>query len=254
VLRLVLSTNMGDRSSYNENMKPIRLAVLLSGNGTTLQNLIDQIRDGHLNAQIVQVISSRADAFGLERARRAGLPTATVARKDSRSLLEFGERTFELIRRAKAELVCMAGYLQLLPIPEDFRHRVMNIHPALLPAFGGQGMYGRHVHEAVLTYGAKVTGCTVHFADDEYDHGPIILQKAIPVRDDDTPETLAFRVFEQECEAYPEAIRLFAEGRLVVEGRRVRTLPIGGPVSPTPREQESPTFGETSSDGVDVSA
>ena len=109
-------------------------------------------------------------------------------------------------------------------VPDDFLGRVMNIHPALIPAFCGKGYYGHHVHEAVLAYGVKVSGCTVHFADNEYDHGPIILQRAVPVLDDDTPDTLAARVFEQECEAYPEAIRLFAEGRLRIEGRRVKIM------------------------------
>jgi folate-dependent phosphoribosylglycinamide formyltransferase PurN len=116
----------------------------------------------------------------------------------------------------------MAGFLQLITIPEDFQHRVMNIHPALIPAFSGKGFYGHHVHEAALAMGVKVSGCTVHFADNQYDHGPIILQRVVPVLDDDTPDTLAARVFEQESEAYPEAIRLFADGRLTVEGRRVR--------------------------------
>ena len=116
----------------------------------------------------------------------------------------------------------MAGFLQLLRIPDDFSGRVMNIHPAVLPSFGGQGMYGRHVHEAVLEYGAKLSGCTVHFADNDYDHGPVILQRAVEVRDDDTPDSLAERVFEAECEAYPEAIRLFAEGKLHLIGRKVR--------------------------------
>jgi len=118
----------------------------------------------------------------------------------------------------------MAGFLQLLTIPEDFQLRVMNIHPSLIPAFCGKGFYGHHVHEAVLEAGVKITGCTVHFADNQYDHGPIILQRAVPVLDDDTPESLAQRVFEAEKEAYPEAIRLFAQGRLVVTGRRVRIL------------------------------
>jgi phosphoribosylglycinamide formyltransferase-1 len=121
-------------------------------------------------------------------------------------------------------LVCLAGFLQLISIPEDFQGRVMNIHPALIPAFCGKGFYGHHVHEAVLAYGVKITGCTVHFCDNQYDHGPIILQRAVPVLDDDTPDSLAARVFQQECEAYPEAIRLFAEGRLRIEGRRVRIL------------------------------
>jgi phosphoribosylglycinamide formyltransferase-1 len=200
---------------------PIRLAVLLSGSGTTLQNLIDRIADGRLHARIVQVISSVPEAFGLERARRAGLPIAVITRKEAGSRDEFSRRIFDLCRRADAELVCMAGFLQLITIPEDFTNRVMNIHPALIPAFCGKGFYGHKVHEAVLEYGAKVSGCTVHFADNEYDHGAIILQRAVPVLDDDTPDTLAARVFEQECEAYPEAIGLFAEGRLKIEGRGV---------------------------------
>lgn len=203
-------------------MPGIRLAVLLSGGGTTLQNLLDRIADGGLDAQVVQVVSSRADAFGLERARKAGIPAATVVRKDCSSRDEFSRRIFDHCRQARADLVCMAGFLQLLPIPPDFTGRVMNIHPALIPAFCGEGYYGHHVHEAVLAYGAKVSGCTVHFADNQYDHGPIILQRTVPVRDDDTADALAARVFEQECEAYPEAIRLFAQGRLQIEGRRVR--------------------------------
>ena len=118
----------------------------------------------------------------------------------------------------------MAGFLQLLHVPPDFMGRVMNIHPALLPAFGGKGYHGLHVHRAALETGVKVTGCTVHFADNEYDHGPIIAQRVVPVLDDDTAETLQARVFTAECEAYPEAIRSFAEGRLRIEGRRVRVL------------------------------
>jgi len=202
--------------------QPIRLAVLVSGGGTTLQNLLDRCRDGRLRAQVVQVISSAADAFALERARQAGVPGAVVNRKEAGSAEEFSRRIFDLCRQARADLVCMAGFLQLLPIPDDFLGRVMNIHPALIPAFCGKGFYGNRVHEAVLAAGVKVTGCTVHFADNQYDHGPIILQRTVPVLDDDTPDSLAARVFQQECEAYPEAIRLFAEGRLRIEGRRVR--------------------------------
>ncbi len=205
--------------------EPLRLAVLLSGSGTTLQNLLDRIADGRLRVQIVLVVSSNAGAYGLARAREAGIPTAVVERKACASREEFSARIFEACRRARADLVCLAGFLQLLPIPEDFAGRVLNIHPALIPAFCGKGFYGRHVHEAVLAYGAKLSGCTVHFADNQYDHGPIVLQRAVPVLDDDTPETLAARVFAQECEAYPEAIQLFAEGRLRVEGRRVRIEP-----------------------------
>jgi phosphoribosylglycinamide formyltransferase-1 len=204
---------------------PLRLAVLLSGGGTTLQNLLDRAADGRLPARVVQVVSSRAGASGLERARRAGVPAVAVSRKEAGSPEEFSRRVFGPCREAGAGLVCMAGFLQLVHIPDDFRGRVMNIHPALIPAFCGQGYYGRRVHEAVLACGVKASGCTVHFADNQYDHGPIILQRVVEVRDDDTPEALAARVHEQENEAYPEAIRLFAEGRLRVEGRRVRILP-----------------------------
>lgn len=200
----------------------IRLAVLVSGGGTTLQNFLDRIASDRLAAQVVQVVSSKADAFGLERARRAGIPAAVVERKACASREEFSTHIFDLCRQADADLVCLAGFLQLILIPDDYLGRVMNVHPALIPAFCGHGYYGARVHEAVLAYGAKVSGCTVHFADNQYDHGPIILQRPVPVLDDDTPETLAARVHEQENEAYPEAVRLFAEGRLRVEGRRVR--------------------------------
>jgi len=203
---------------------PIRLAVLLSGGGTTLQNLLDRIADGRLAARVVLVVSNRADAYGLVRAEDARIPAFVVDRKQFGSREEFSRCIFDCVRQSHADLVCLAGFLQLLSIPDDFVGRVMNMHPALIPAFCGKGFYGHHVHEAVLSYGAKVSGCTVQFADNVYDHGPIILQRTVPVLDDDTPDTLAARVFEQECEAYPEAIRLFAEGRLRIEGRRVRIV------------------------------
>jgi formyltetrahydrofolate-dependent phosphoribosylglycinamide formyltransferase len=200
----------------------IRLAVLLSGNGTTLQNLIDRIASGRLRAEIALVLSNQYDAYGLERAARAGIAIHVVDRQEFDSREAFSQRIFDRCRQADAELVCLAGFLQLIQIPDDFLGRVMNIHPALIPAFCGKGYYGHRVHAAALAYGVKVSGCTVHFADNQYDQGPIILQRVVPVLDDDTPETLAARVFEQECEAYPEAIRLFAENRLTIEGRRVR--------------------------------
>ncbi len=203
----------------------IRLAVLISGSGTTLQNFIDRIRDGRLNAQIAIVISSRRDCLGNDRARRAGLPLEIVDFRDYPDADSLSEQVFRHVRAAEAELVTLAGFLRLLRIPPDFEGRVMNIHPALIPAFCGKGYYGLRVHRAAIERGVKVSGCTVHFVDNEYDHGPIILQRCVPVMDDDTPETLAARVFEQECEAYPEAIELFAQGRLRIEGRRVRVLP-----------------------------
>jgi formyltetrahydrofolate-dependent phosphoribosylglycinamide formyltransferase len=198
------------------------LAVLVSAGGTTLQNLIDRMGTGQLAAEIGVVISSHRDVYSLERARRHGLPAHIVTRKEAGSSGEFSRRIFEICRADGVDLVVMAGFLQLLPIPRDFTHRVMNIHPSLIPAFCGKGFYGHHVHAAVLAAGVKVTGCTVHFADNEYDHGPIILQTPVAVLDDDTVETLNHRVYAAECETYPQAIRLFGEGRLVVEGRRVR--------------------------------
>jgi formyltetrahydrofolate-dependent phosphoribosylglycinamide formyltransferase len=202
----------------------LRLAVLLSGSGTTLQNLLDLSAAGELPAQVVLVVSNKGDAFGLERSRRVGIPTAVVDRKQCASRDDFSARIFDHCRAAQVDLVCLAGFMQLLPIPEDFTNRVLNVHPALIPAFCGKGFYGHHVHEAVLSYGVKITGCTVHFADNQYDHGPIILQQPVPVLDDDTVESLADRVQEAERQAYPEAIRLFAAGRLRVEGRRVRIV------------------------------
>jgi phosphoribosylglycinamide formyltransferase-1 len=213
------------KASETRFMPPIRLAALISAGGTTLQNLIDRSADGRLNAHIVQVVSSNAGVHGIERARRAGIPVAVITRREAGSREEFSKRVFDACRQAKAELVCMAGFLQLVTIPDDYLGKVMNIHPSLIPAFCGKGYYGHHVHEAVLAYGAKVTGCTVHFADNEYDHGPIILQRPIAVLDSDTADTLGERVFVQECEAYPEAIRLFAEDRLQAVGRRIVVRP-----------------------------
>jgi phosphoribosylglycinamide formyltransferase 1 len=152
----------------------IRLAVLISGNGTTLQNLLDRIAAGRLRARVVLVVSNKAEVFGLVRASQAGVPTAVVERKHFLSREEFSAAIFDRCRQARANLVCLGGFLQLLFIPEDFLGRVLNIHPALIPAFCGQGLYGHRVHEAVLAYGAKVSGCTVHYADNQYDHGPII--------------------------------------------------------------------------------
>ena len=199
--------------------EPIRLVALVSGGGTTLQNLIDLAAAGALPARIAGVVSSRADAFGVTRAERAGIPAGVVEASPRRAT--FADEVWAAVRTFAPDLVCFAGWLHLLPIPADFRHRVLNIHPSLLPAFGGKGMYGHHVHEAVLAYGARVTGCTVHFADDTYDTGPILVQTCVPVKDGDTPDTLAARVFQAECEAYPEAIRLIAEGKVTVQGRRV---------------------------------
>jgi phosphoribosylglycinamide formyltransferase-1 len=204
---------------------PFRIAVLISGGGTTLRNFIDKIRAGQLPVEIALVVSSSPTARGLQFARDAGIPIAVIERKGFATQDDFSRAIFDHCRGARADLVVMGGFLKRVTIPADFTNRVVNIHPALVPAFCGDGFYGHRVHEAVLAYGAKLSGCTVHFADNQYDHGPVILQRAVPVLDDDAPETLAARVFEAECEAYPEALRLIAAGRVTVEDRRVRIKP-----------------------------
>lgn len=209
------------KSGPTEGTRPIRLGVLISGGGTTLMNLVEQIRQGKLNAHIAVVISSRSTAAGVDRAKAAGLNVKIIRKKDFPEIDDFSSRIGEELVASDVELVVQGGWLCLWKIPPRFENRVMNIHPALLPSFGGQGMWGHHVHEAVLKAGCKLSGCTVHFCSNEYDSGPIIVQRCCPVKDDDTPETLAARVFREECIAYPEAIRLFAEGRLSVQNGKV---------------------------------
>ena len=204
--------------------QPLRIAVLLSGSGTTLQNLVDEAAAGRLNVEIPVVIGSRAGLKGLERASGAKIPNFVVDRRDFDDTAAFSKQVFSLCDDAGVDLVCLAGWLCLLDVPHRYLGRAMNIHPALLPSFGGKGMYGQRVHRAVLDHGCKVSGCTVHFVDNTYDTGPIILQRTCAVLDDDTPESLAHRVFEEEKVAYPEAIRLFQQGRLRIEGRRVRVI------------------------------
>ncbi len=191
---------------------PTRLVVLISGSGRTLVNLLAEQSAGRLQIKIPLVIANR-DCTGVERALEAKLTCEIIHPKSFANIAEFSAEVFDRCRRARADLVVLAGYLARLEIPGDFEGRVMNIHPALIPAFCGEGMYGQHVHEAVLRRGCKVSGCTVHLVDYEYDHGPILLQKVVEVKDDDTPDTLAARVFEQECSAYPEAIRMWQTGR-----------------------------------------
>jgi formyltetrahydrofolate-dependent phosphoribosylglycinamide formyltransferase len=200
----------------------ITLAVLVSGSGTTLQNLIDRIAAGTLDARIAIVIASRDGLASEARALKAGLRYEVVRRRDFDSLDAFSDRIFGLLDEGRVDLACCAGWLALLKIAPRYYHRVINVHPSLLPAFGGQGMYGQHVHKAVLDHGCKVSGCTVHFLDDQYDSGPIILQRTCPVLDGDDADALAHRVQEQERIAYPEAIELIARKQLIVDVRRVR--------------------------------
>jgi formyltetrahydrofolate-dependent phosphoribosylglycinamide formyltransferase len=196
------------------------MVVLISGGGTTLANLLEKIRGRDLDAEIPLVISSNPAARGLTIAADAGLEAATIERRNFESVEAYSEELFNRCHAVEPHLIVMGGFLKLLRIPDEFQGRVINIHPSLIPSFCGHGFYGHRVHQAVLDYGAKLSGCTVHFVDNQYDHGPIILQRAVPVLDDDTAETLAARVFAAECEAYPEALRLFAAGRVRLAGRR----------------------------------
>ena len=197
--------------------KPARLGVLISGSGTTLMNILTYIRQGRLNAKVAVVISSRSTVAGVEKAKNAGLEVRIIRTKDYPDIGEFSRQIEKELVAAKVDLVVQGGWLCLWKIPPRYENRVLNIHPALLPSFGGQGMWGHYVHEAVLKAGCKISGCTVHFCTNEYDKGPIVVQRACEVRSDDTPDTLAARVFEQECIAYPEAIKLCAEGRVLVQ-------------------------------------
>ena len=198
------------------------IAVLISGTGRSLKNLIDKINAGELDADIKVVIASTSRAKGLQYAEKAMIPIEIIERSGFESVDDFSKAVFTRCTEAKVAYVIMAGYLQLLPIPDSFNNKVVNIHPSLIPSFCGKGFYGHRVHEAALEYGVKVSGCTVHFVNNDYDNGPVILQKAVPVLDTDTAETLNDRVFyEAECVAYPEVIQLLAEGRVSVKGRRV---------------------------------
>ena len=201
---------------------PIRLGVLISGGGTTLINILETIEQGQLNAKVVVVISSRSTVKGVERAKNAGLDVKIIRNKDHPDIDDFSKHIEDDLVAANVDLVVQGGWLCLWKIPARYENRVMNIHPALLPSFGGKGMWGHHVHEAVLKAGCKVSGCTVHFCTNEYDKGPIIIQRTCEARQDDTPDTLAARVFVQECIAYPEAIKLFAEGKLLIHNNIVK--------------------------------
>jgi len=189
------------------------IAVLVSGGGRSLENLCERIDAGELDVRVGLVLSDRPGAGALARAERRDLPAVVVRCKGIADAAEFGRRVFAEVESHGCELVVLAGFLSLLPVPSAWCGRVLNIHPSLLPAFGGQGYYGDRVHRAVLERGVQFTGCTVHYVDDQYDHGPILLQRCIEVRPDDTVETLAARVFEEEKLALPEAVRRhFARG------------------------------------------
>lgn len=202
-------------------MSRFPIAVLISGGGTTLKNLIEWQRIGQLSVEFALVISSNATAKGLEFAREAGIPCEVVSRKCFTHGNAHSEAVFGLCRKHNVRLVVMGGYLDLLEIPADFENRVTNIHPSLIPAFCGKGFYGERVHKAVIDMGVKLTGCTVHFVDNQFDHGPIIAQRACAVLDCDSAASVQRRVAELEYQLYPEAIDAIARGRVTVEGRKV---------------------------------
>lgn len=207
----------------------INIAVMVSGHGrgSNLQAIIDACKDGRIDGRVAVVIGVKDDVPAMDRARNNGVPAIAVSPKEFASDEDYGRRILEILLEYKVDLICLAGYMRILPpqVVRAYRNRIMNTHAALIPSFCGKGMYGEHVHRAVLEYGAKVSGCTIHFVDEQYDTGPIIIQKAVPVEEGDTPETLAARILPLEHQSYVEAIQLFAEGRLQVEGRVVHILP-----------------------------
>ncbi len=201
-----------------------RIAVLISGSGSDLQSVIDRVAAGGIDGKIEVVISSNAQAFGLERAKRAGIDTRVYAKSEFSSLEKMYADMIGFLRARGVELVVLAGYMSILTpnIVQAFPNAILNIHPALIPSFCGKGYYGLKVHEAALAYGVKLSGCTVHFVNEEADGGPIILQESVAVLDDDTPESLQKRILEVEHRLLPDAVALFCADRLEVEGRRVR--------------------------------
>ena len=208
----------------------LAIAALVSGQGrgTNVQALLDACASGEIPAHMAVVIGTRTDAPALDRARAMQVPTAVVSpRKYEGDETAYGQTLCAILARYDIGLICLAGYLLRLPSPvvETYSGRIMNVHPALLPLFGGRGMYGERVHQAVIASGMKVSGCTVHFVDEQYDTGPIILQTAVPVEEDDDAHTLAARILPHEHRTYVRAVRLFAEGKLHVQGRRVFVEP-----------------------------
>lgn len=195
------------------------LGVLISGRGSNLQAILGAIADGRLDARVGVVVSNKADAQGLERAEKARVPTAVVSHKDYDSREAFDEALVAELRKHDVDVVCLAGFMRILSpvLVRAFPHRILNIHPSLLPAF-----VGLHAQRQAVDYGVKVSGCTVHLVDEELDHGPILLQRAVPVEEGDTEESLSARILEQEHQLYPEAIQLILDGKVTIEGRRAR--------------------------------
>jgi len=208
-------------------MKLLKLAIFASGRGSNFQAIYQSIQAGELDARIQVVISNNADAGALEFARAHQIPAVHLTRQQFDHAEEFDNALLALLKKHQVNFIALAGYMKLIrsKIIQEYQNKMLNIHPALLPAFGGKGMYGHFVHEAVLNYGCKVSGVTVHLVDEKYDHGPIVLQRAVPVLADDTPATLAARILVQEHQIYAEALQLFAEERVIIDGKRTIIQP-----------------------------
>ena len=203
-----------------------RIAVMVSGGGTNLQAIIDNVSSGKIKAELALVISSKHGAYALERAKKAGIPTAVIAKKDYDSEEDFFAANLKALEDCGAEGIVLAGYMSILSkeLVKKFENKIINIHPALIPSFCGKGYYGERVHKAVIAYGAKLSGATVQFVDEGADTGPIIMQESVPVLPDDTPDELAARVLKVEHTILPRSVALFCEDKLKVEGRIVRVL------------------------------
>jgi phosphoribosylglycinamide formyltransferase-1 len=221
----------------HETDAPIRLAVFASGGGTNFQAILDAVESGALPLTVALCLSNTPGAGALARAETHGVPTAVLDPRAFAAEAPYVEAVMQVLGEHAVNFIALAGYLRKIPaaVVAAFRGRMLNIHPALLPAFGGQGLYGRRVHEAVLAYGARWSGATVHLVDEAYDTGPIVLQEPVPVLPGDTPETLGARVLRVEHRLYPQALRLFAEGRVQVDGRIVH-------IDETPAEEARHPF------------
>ncbi|HEY8541794.1 MAG TPA: phosphoribosylglycinamide formyltransferase [Pseudothermotoga sp.] len=204
-------------------MNILKVGILASGNGTNLQTIIDKSERKELPVRVVVVISDKPDAYALQRASKHSIPAFVVKPRDFANKISYEQKMIDILKSHDVELVVLAGFMKILSphFIGAFRNRIINIHPSLIPAFCGKDFYGMKVHQTVIDSGVKITGATVHFVDENVDAGPIIIQKAIEVKDNDTAETIALKVHQIEHQILPEAIRLFAEGKLRIVGRRV---------------------------------
>ena len=220
------------RTASENRAAPHRIVSLLSGGGRTLRNILDCIERGDLSARVTRVVSTRKRVAGNSVATDAGVPLTILPRRSFDTSDAFSDAVLEVLDAEAPDLVVCAGFLSKLEVPARYMGRITNVHPSLLPLFGGKGYYGDRVHRAVLQSGMRVSGCTVHFIDNAYDAGPIIAQRCVPVYPDDSPDSLGARVFKSECELYPLAIREVLAGRVWLDGDRVNVAPDSAIVLP----------------------